>query len=233
MVGILPCGGRLECALNFLSFPLCFSLQHPGVPMTPHIFLSHIFLPLGHDWNPVLFVQSNSWYVLEMRIFPSKHGMEVDLTIWWVSFVWQSVTPPPLPLKNLSYVLAFLPHVVYSCLCKGSEKGPFQVKESFRQFSCLFIKVSYFVPTSDRHGIMATQDKYQPRMESESWKFSTLWFQHRIIRMCFKTEVWLHKTKQISTLERKQKLAMILNILVSINWKKVEPNVIVLIWSPL
>ena len=76
--------------------------------------------------------------------------------------------PPPLPLKNLSYVLAFLPHVVYSCPCKGSEKGPAQVKESFRQFSCLFIKVSYFVPTSDRHGIMATQDKHQPRMESES-----------------------------------------------------------------
>ena len=84
--------------------------------------------------------------------------------------LFDKVWPPPLPLKNLSYVLAFLPHVVYSCLCKGSEKGPSQVKESFRQFSCLFIKVSYFVPTSDRHGIMATQDKYQPRMESESWR---------------------------------------------------------------
>lgn len=155
-----------ESALWIFSVFYCFSLQHPGVPMTPHIFLSHIFLPLGHNWNPVLSVQSNSWYVLEMRIFPSKHGMEVDLTIRWVSFVW----PPPLPLKNHSYVLAFLPHVVYSCLCKGSEKGPSQVKESFRQFSYLFIKVSYFVPTSDRHGIMATQDKYQPRMESESWR---------------------------------------------------------------
>ena len=90
------CGGRWECALNFLSFPLCFSLQHPGVPMTPHIFLSHIFLPLGHNWNPVLSVQSNPWYVWEMRIFPSKHGMEVDLTIWWVSFVWQCDPPPSL-----------------------------------------------------------------------------------------------------------------------------------------
>lgn len=115
---------------------------------------------LGCQWHPTFSCHTFSchWGTIEIlfSLFKVTHGM-----FWrWGSFrvntawrsTWQSgefhlfdsVTPPPLPLKNLSYVLAFQPHVVYSCLCKGSEKGPSQVKESFRQFSYLFIKVSYF-----------------------------------------------------------------------------------------